>query len=149
MVPIKSHIKRNIKPKHYPENVCFESNEIYYKCDEINLNEKEEVLFTIDNDPHSEQADGVIFTTERLIVFAPRSVKSILWKQIESYKLPKNKFKEGYTSTPPGYDRFMAVSDTIVLHLKGGESVTVRIIYGGIYTLATLLGSLKHHGHFD
>ena len=145
MASIKSHIRRRFKPNEYPENAYSSCSEVIGKFATIDLKEGEEALILINNEPHSDQSDGVIFTTERLIVVKHGSCESVPWEQIESYKLPSEKIRNDYT----GDDRKMARNDKIALNLRDGKTVDVKIIYGGVYQLATLIINLKRFGHFS
>jgi len=140
MVSLKSHVKRRFKPEQYPENVCFCSNKIICKFDKINLDKDEEVLIIIDNEPDSIQIDGVVFTSERIIILNNAYIETVHWEEIKSYQLPKEKKVAGFI----GEDPKMARNDKITLHLRDGREIMVRLIYGGVYQLASLLNNIKH-----
>lgn len=139
MIHIESHIKRKFKPSYFPPNVCWDSKCLNNQFSNINLNYKEELVMAIDNEPLCEKIDSVIFTSSRIIILSEEHIKSIFWDQIEAYQLPKEKKIKNYVDS----DNKMERNDQAKIYTKHGEIVSIRIICGGIYQLATLLSNLN------
>lgn len=64
-------------------------------------------------------------------------MNNILWKEIKDINLPENKYQKNSNSK----DHWCNVRDKAKIVLKNGDDIEIRIIYGGIYLLATLLNN--------
>lgn len=139
MVSIKNLIKKYFKSEVYPENAIILANEIYYKVKNLiqNIEDEEEIVVTVDNEPSTSVIDCVIFSTDKIYICNSDIVKAIRYVEIEGIKLPKDKFKNGVENLIA--ERWTKVNDIAKLQLKYGELLEIRLICGGIYSLATLL----------
>lgn len=136
---VKSIIRRNFKTEYFPEKVCMLSNSLYYRLQhtDVEIADKEEIVVTIDNEPNSKVIDCVILTTSRIIIIKGSNIYAFRYDEIEEFELPKEKVKANIEDDDDDYK--MNRNDRAVMHLIDGKSLEVRIIYGGIYLLATIL----------
>ena len=135
MIGIKSLIKRNFKPKFFPDGVCISAPQTFEKYKNVDLDDEEEIVVSIDNELNSKVIDGILFTTKRIISVRGEQLKAVSYCEIERVELPKEKInaKTRYR------DSKMNRSDYVRIFKKNGEDTEFRIIYGGIYLLATML----------
>lgn len=138
MVTIKSLIKRKFKTEYFPENACVVSSEKQKKVQHISIDSNEEIVVTIDNEPKTDKVDCVVFTDKRIIIVKDDIVNSVYYSEIEFLELPAQKMQNSIYNHE---DYKMNRSDKANLHIFGGKIQQIRIIYGGIYLLATLLNN--------
>ena len=98
-----------------------------------------EILVTLDNEFDSEIIDCVVLTDKQIVTIANNNVKYIYYRDIEKVELPKQKVNSDSNYA----DIKRNLSDKAKLHLYDGNIVEIRIIYGGVYSLATALMNTK------
>lgn len=141
MVSINNLIKKYFyKPNHYPKGSNFFSGEINYKVRNLIkdiLLIDECIIVTIDNEYCSNQNDCVVFTNRAILYYKFSDIYRFNYKEIERLELPKSKIK--LNANELSLNRWEKVNDKALIRLKDGTTYEIRLIYGGIYDLATLL----------
>lgn len=134
MVRIKTLVKRKFKPEYFPENVYYGSNSICKKAKNIELMRDEEIIVTIDNEPDTELIDCFILTDRRIVIVKNDITRYIDYSNIKYVELPNEKIDSDKQYDDPKMNR----SDKAKIHLNNGDIEEIRIIYGGIYLLASI-----------
>ena len=135
MVTIKSLFKRKFKSEYFPENAYFDASNICEKTKNIKLLGDEEIIVTIDNEPDTEVIDCCMFTNKRIIIINNNAIRFMDYYDIDNFELPDEKTICDKRYEDPKMNR----SDKAKIHLINGDSEEIRIIYGGIYLLASVL----------
>ena len=135
MINIKSLVKRKFKSEYFPVNVYFDASSICEKTKNIELLGDEEIIVIIDNEPDTKIIDYSMLTDKRIIIVKDDIIRFVNYYDIENFELPDEKMNNDKQYEDPKMNR----SDKAKIHLINGDIEEIRIIYGGIYLLASVL----------